>query len=151
MIWLKDFTKLDADEILAVFRARTDPSVARFSKSNFSFETHRNFIKYLKYQDDKKYFMVYDDNDFIGVISFIEISAKDAEFGIYKNPSAAHVGNILMNEMLKFARDKLNIEQIHARALRENTKAIALYRKFGFEITSEDEKIIYLQKKLNEA
>ena len=149
MIWLKDFTKLDNSEILAVFHARKSPDVARFSRSDFSFETHQNFIKYLKYQDDKKYFMVYDDNDFIGVISYICIANGAAEFGIYKSPAASSVGRILMQKMLEFAKNELKLPRIRGRVLENNEKAIVLYEKFGFARIGHDGDIIHVEKQLD--
>lgn len=148
MICFKNFVNLSDDEILAVYRARTDERVADYcSAGKFSYETHLNFIKYLRSQNDKKYFMIYDDDKFIGVINFVNITEKSAEFGIYKNPSVDKVGKILMQEMINYAKFELNLSQITARVLEQNKFAIELYKKFGFEIVSEG-KIYKMQKDL---
>lgn len=147
MIWTKSFTKLSNDEIVKVYKARTDPTTLEFSNTNFSFDEYRNFIHSLKFANDKVYLMVYKNNEFIGVILFTNIIGDMAEFGVYKCPSVTNVGDILMRELIKEAKN-LNIKKIVARALKENKKALYLYHKFGFITTVEDDKIVYLKLNL---
>ncbi|KAB0611371.1 GNAT family N-acetyltransferase [Campylobacter hyointestinalis] len=147
MVWTKNFTKLSNDEILKVYKARTDPATLKFSNTNFSFDEHINFIFSLKFAKDKVYFMVYKDDEFIGVISFTNIIGDMAEFGVYKCPSVSNVGDILMKELIKEAKN-LNIKTILARVFKENKKALYLYHKFGFMTMIEDDKIAHLKLNL---
>ncbi|CUU71275.1 acetyltransferase [Campylobacter hyointestinalis] len=147
MVWTKSFIKINNDEILKVYKARTDPATLQFSNTNFSFDEYRNFIYSLKFAKDKVYYMVYKDDEFIGVISFTNVIGDMAEFGVYKCPSVPNVGDVLMKELIKEA-ENLNIKKIVARAFKENKKALYLYHKFGFITMIEDDKIAYLKLNL---
>lgn len=148
MIWTKNFANLTSDEVLQVYKARTHPSTLAFSNTNFSFEEHLGFVKSLKFRSDRVYLMVFDDNEFIGVISFVDIENGSAEFGVYKNPDETGVGDILMQEIIKQAKN-LNINSILASVLKNNPKAIHLYEKFGFNLASQDDKFLYLKLNLD--
>lgn len=146
MIWVKKFINLNNDEILAVFKARTDPRTTAFCiRNNFNFDEHLSFVRSLKFRNDKAYFMIYDDESFIAVISFVDISANQAEFGLYKTPGTKSVGKVLMNQMIKLAYS-LNLKTIKAKVLKHNLKAINLYKEFGFEIYYEDKEIFYIKR-----
>lgn len=148
MIWTKNFVNLTSDEVLEVYKARTHPATLEFSNTNFSFEEHLSFVHSLKFRSDKVYLMVFDDNEFIGVISFVNIKNGSAEFGVYKNPDKNGVGDILMQEIFKQAKN-LNINSILASVLKNNPRAIHLYAKFGFSLVNQDDKMLYLKLNLD--
>lgn len=140
MIELKNFTKLNSDEILATFIARSNPQIASFlTRATPNYEAHKNFINYLKNQNDKLYFMVKKSGDFIGVISFINIKNNSAEFGLFKNPQITGVGNILMKTLLDYAKNELKLKSIQGHVLKKNEKAIALYSHFDFKILENND------------
>ncbi|OCR99680.1 UDP-4-amino-4,6-dideoxy-N-acetyl-beta-L-altrosamine N-acetyltransferase [Campylobacter fetus subsp. testudinum] len=146
MIWAKNFINLNNDEILAVFKARTDPQTTTFCiRNDFNFDEHLSFVRSLKLKNDKAYFMIYDDENFVGVVSFIDINLDQAEFGLYKTPNTKSMGKILMNQMVKLAYS-LNLKIIKAKVLKHNLKAINLYKEFGFEIYCEDKEIFYIKR-----
>ncbi|WP_163280533.1 UDP-4-amino-4,6-dideoxy-N-acetyl-beta-L-altrosamine N-acetyltransferase [Campylobacter fetus] len=146
MIWAKNFINLNNDEILAVFKARTDPQTTTFCiRNDFNFDEHLSFVRSLKLKNDKAYFMIYDDENFVGVVSFIDINLNQAEFGLYKTPNTKSMGKILMNQMVKLAYS-LNLKIIKAKVLKHNLKAINLYKEFGFEIYCEDKEIFYIKR-----
>ncbi|ALV65596.1 UDP-4-amino-4,6-dideoxy-N-acetyl-beta-L-altrosamine N-acetyltransferase [Campylobacter fetus] len=146
MIWAKNFINLNNDEILAVFKARTDPQTTTFCiRNDFNFDEHLSFVRSLKLKNDKAYFMIYDDENFVGVVSFIDINLDQAEFGLYKTPNTKSMGKILMNQMVKLAYS-LNLKTIKAKVLKHNLKAINLYKEFGFEIYCEDKEIFYIKR-----
>lgn len=152
MIYFKNFIDLNDDEISQIYQARTHQNIVKFSDGGeFGFEDHLNFIKSLALKNDKKYFMIYDESKFIGVINFINITKQSAEFGIYKNPALTDkgIGSILMQEMLNYAKFTLNLSQIRATCLKTNQIAFNLYKKFGFEIISQDANIYQMQKDLS--
>lgn len=146
MIWTKNFTELSNEEILTIYKARTDPRTTQFClNNNFSFDNHQNFIHSLKFRDDAIYLIVYNDNDFIGVVSFNNFENKSSEFGMYKNPKVTGVGSTLMEVILNYAKNNLHLQSIIAKVLKHNAKALGLYLKFGFKQYFDDEKFIFLR------
>lgn len=143
-IELKNFSDLNEREIKLVWEFRNDKRVASFMKTaHFCFEEHLSFIKALKEDSTKRYFLVLEGEKMLGVIDFINISEKSCEFGLYQNPNLRGYGQVLMQVMLKYAFENLKVAELCACALNENQKAIKLYLKNGFEISKRDEKMTY--------
>ena len=97
MLELINFTDLTDEQILMILRWRNDERVAKYMKNkSVSEQEHRKFIANLKNDETKRYFLVKEDNDYIGVIDFVGIEADACEFGIYANPELKGKGKILM-------------------------------------------------------
>ena len=74
MLELINFTDLTDEQILMVLRWRNDERAAKFMKNkSVSEQEHRNFISNLKNDETKRYFLVKDSEDYIGVIDFVDI------------------------------------------------------------------------------
>ena len=87
MLELINFTDLTDEQILMVLRWRNDERIAKYMKNkSVSEQEHRKFIANLKNDETKRYFLVKEDSDYIGVIDFVDIAADSCEFGIYANP-----------------------------------------------------------------
>ena len=148
MLELINFTDLTDEQILMVLRWRNDERVAKFMKNkSVSEQEHRNFISNLKNDETKRYFLVKEDSDYISVIDFVDIAADSCEFGIYANPELK--GKILMQTIAEYAAKTLKVGELKSCAYNENEKAIALYRKFGFEIYGRDEQMSYMSLSLS--
>ncbi|TEY02749.1 UDP-4-amino-4,6-dideoxy-N-acetyl-beta-L-altrosamine N-acetyltransferase [Campylobacter sp. US33a] len=146
MIELKNFTQLDAQEIKLVYEWRNHEKISQFMKNkNFSFQEHLDFINKLKNDLSKKYFLVSQNSDFIGVIDFINITLKTCEFGLYSNPNLKGMGQILMNEIKKYAFEILKVKNLKACVFKENERALNLYLKNDFTITKKDENMFYVE------
>ncbi|ELZ9005672.1 UDP-4-amino-4,6-dideoxy-N-acetyl-beta-L-altrosamine N-acetyltransferase, partial [Campylobacter coli] len=112
MIGLKDFTHLNEDEILLVWQWRNDEKISQFMKTKYiDFQEHLNFITSLKKDQSKKYFLVFKDDGAIGVIDFINIMQDSCEFGLYAKPDLKGIGQILMQEIKKYAFENLKIKE----------------------------------------
>lgn len=148
MFELINFTDLTDEQILMVLRWRNDERVAKFMKNkSVSEQEHRNFISNLKNDETKRYFLVKEDSDYISVIDFVDIAADSCEFGIYANPELK--GKILMQTIAEYAAKTLKVGELKSCVYNENEKAIALYRKFGFEIYGRDEQMSYMSLSLS--
>ncbi|MBR8462247.1 UDP-4-amino-4,6-dideoxy-N-acetyl-beta-L-altrosamine N-acetyltransferase [Campylobacter sp. faydin G-140] len=146
MCELINFTHLNDCEAMMVWQWRNDERVAKYMKTKFiSFKNHLNFIKNLKNDTSKRYFLLKSGGIYIGVVDFIGIRNDICEFGIYANPNIFSVGKILMHTVLAYAFKILNVKIIKAYAYNENQKAIALYKLFKFEITEYDSEITRLE------
>ena len=147
MLELINFTDLTDEQILIILRWQNDERVAKYMKNkSVSEQEHRNFISNLKNDETKRYFLVKEDSDYIGVIDFVDIEADSCEFGIYANPELK--GKILMQTIVEYAAKTLKVGELKSCAYNENEKAIALYRKFGFEIYAKDEQMSYMSLSL---
>lgn len=148
MLELINFTDLTDEQILMILCWRNDERVAKFMKNkSVSEQEHRNFISNLKNDETKRYFLVKEDSDYIGVIDFVGIAADSCEFGIYANPELK--GKILMQTIAEYAAKTLKVGELKSCVYNENEKAIALYRKFGFEIYGRDEQMSYMSLSLS--
>ncbi|EBH4142718.1 UDP-4-amino-4,6-dideoxy-N-acetyl-beta-L-altrosamine N-acetyltransferase [Campylobacter jejuni] len=145
MIHLKDFVYLNNEEIILVWKWRNDKVTHFFMKTkNFSLKEHKEFIKNLQKDTNKKYFLVFKDDKAIGVIDFIRITLNSCEFGLYAKPHLKGVGQILMNEIKKYAFEILKIKALKACVFKNNEKALKLYKNNDFTITKEDEEFFYI-------
>ncbi|EOF7236456.1 UDP-4-amino-4,6-dideoxy-N-acetyl-beta-L-altrosamine N-acetyltransferase [Campylobacter coli] len=151
MIYLKDFTHLDKNEILLVWEWRNDEKISQFMKTKYiDFQEHLNFIIALKKDQTKKYFLVFKNDEAIGVIDFINITQDSCEFGLYAKPNLKGVGQILMQEIKKYAFEILKIKELKACAFKQNKKALDLYLKNGFFAISENNDFFFLSLTLSQ-
>lgn len=149
MIYLKDFTHLDKNEILLVWQWRNDEKISQFMKTKYiDFKEHLNFIITLKKDRTKKYFLVFKDDEAIGVIDFTNITQISCEFGLYAKPNLKGVGQILMQEIKKYAFEILKIKELKACVFKQNKKALDLYLKSGFFVTSKNDDFFFLNSTL---
>ncbi|MPA79353.1 UDP-4-amino-4,6-dideoxy-N-acetyl-beta-L-altrosamine N-acetyltransferase [Campylobacter coli] len=149
MTYLKDFTDLDKKEILLVWQWRNDEKISQFMKTkHIDFQEHLNFIIALKKDQTKKYFLVFKDDEVIGVIDFINITQDSCEFGLYAKPNLKGVGQILMQEIKKYAFEILKIKELKACVFKQNKRALDLYLKSGFFVTSKNDDFFFLSSTL---
>ncbi|TKX32843.1 UDP-4-amino-4,6-dideoxy-N-acetyl-beta-L-altrosamine N-acetyltransferase [Campylobacter aviculae] len=145
MIRLKNFTELNDEEMILVWQWRNDKRVNQFMHTkNFDLKKHKNFIQSLKQDKTKKYFLVFNDEEAIGVIDFIHINQQDCYFGLYAKPDLKGMGQVLMDEVKKYAFEILKVEKLKACVLKQNKKALKLYFKNDFQIDKEDENFFYI-------
>lgn len=146
MIQLINFTACDDKTIKKIRLWRNNPEIRKYSfnKKDISIEEHLNFIESLKNSNDKKFFIVQDKDDIIGVINFINITEISAVAGYYKNPELERKGvaDILFNEIKKYAENYLNIKEIIMFVFKENKISIHCIEKNGYKYISEKENVI---------
>lgn len=135
---LLDFTTLDAERLTVVLAWRNHPNVRQWmlNTNEISSEEHFHFVESLKQRSDKRYFLVQDNNDYIGVIDLTDITQTSAEIGIYANPQMRGVGETLMNALIGYAFVTLKVKTLIATVFADNEKAKHLYQKFDFTETN---------------
>lgn len=146
MIFLINFTECSDNIKNKIYLWRNNIEINKYSarKKDILIEEHLNFIESLKNSNDKKFFIVQDKDDIIGVINFINITEISAVAGYYKNPELERKGvaDILFNEIKKYAENYLNIKEIIMFVFKENKISIHCIEKNGYKYISEKENVI---------
>lgn len=132
---LINFTKLSLDEKKMVLEWRNYPNIKKwmYSDSDIALEDHLNFIELLKNREDKQYYLVKNNNEYIGVIDFTNINTKATDIGLYANPELKRIGNILMKKIIDYSFNSLKVSIIYAEVFLDNDKAYSLYLRNGFK------------------
>ena len=134
---LRSFTTLNAHEKAMILEWRNHPSVRAnmYNTDMISQEEHLAFIDSLAKREDKRYFLVQEDDEAIGVIDFNAISTISTKLGIYANPFLAKkgTGTLLMQTLIAYAFEVLKTLTLEAEVFAHNERAIHLYEKFGFQ------------------
>ena len=159
-IKLIDFVDTTLEEKKMILKWRNHENIKRwmYNQNNISLEEHLSFIKSLKNNISKNYFLVKYNNDYIGVIDFtnIDYETKRCEIGLYINIflNQKGVGTILMQTIINFGFNQLKLDRLIAEVFDENIKAINLYKKFNFEEIKRkivnNKKVIYMELKRNQ-
>jgi len=141
-ISLINFTNLTLSEKKMVLAWRNHSNVKQWMHNNdlISMENHLAFIDYLKNSHDKIYFLVKQDDAYIGVIDFSNLDKhhKISEFGLYANVELKGMGNVLLNSICEYGFNILQLDRLTAEVFKGNEKAIRLYKRFHFkEITTK--------------
>lgn len=135
MTKITDFIDLNLNQKKMVLEWRNHPLIQNvmYNKTQIKLEEHLNFIHSLKNNNTKKYFLIEEDNQSIGVIDFVNINANDAELGIYTNPNLKGQGKTLLKILCTYAFNALHLKKIYAEVYINNIKAIKLYEEFHFK------------------
>lgn len=135
-LYLCNFTTLSKVQKQMILAWRNHEAVRAYmyNENAISEAEHFSFIESLKTREDRRYFLVQDEGIDIGVIDFNDISNASAVMGLYANPTLHQkgVGSLLMDAIVTYAFETLKVRILKAEVFEENTKAKALYEKFGF-------------------
>lgn len=83
-----NYTELNPDQIIAVWHGRNNPDVRSYmsNKDLIPYDVHIKFIQSLLNREDKKYYAIFKDADFVGCYEYYDIIGKTAERGLYIMP-----------------------------------------------------------------
>ncbi len=136
-----NFIDMTFDEKEMVLSWRNNKNIKQwmYNSSDISLENHLAFIEKLKSSTDKEYFLLKQNNSYVGVIDFTNIDKKNGscEFGLYGNIELKGTGKILLNSICEYAFERLNIKKLIAEVFIKNEKAINLYKRFDFQETTK--------------
>lgn len=153
MIQLLNFTTLNQSQKELVLSWRNHPSIRKWmlNDTEISLEDHLHFIDLLPSKSDRRYFLVQQKSDYIGVIDLNNTTEDSAELGIYANPDMRGVGNILMTALIDYSAS-MRLSKLIANVFITNVRALNLYRKFEFseikQIEHKNKKMLILERRL---
>lgn len=133
---LLNFINLSIDEKKMILKWRNNPNIKKYmyTKDDISLENHLKFIDSLKNSKDELYFIVKKDDEYIGVIDFVNIKLNESLImGIYTNPNLKGNGKILLETIINFSFNIIKVKKIFAEVFFENEKAFSLYKTYGFK------------------
>lgn len=154
MIRLIPFTDISDTEKEMILSWRNHPDIRTWMlhSDEISMEEHLHFIQSLENRSDKRYFLVKNADDYLGVVDLTNITAISAELGIYSNPYLHGVGRLLMSVLIDYALKTLKLTKLIANVFSNNERAKQLYSTFDFtetnRITHNGREMITLERTL---
>ena len=137
-----DFVHLSEPEKELVRRWRNHPSISRWMlhQTPITPDQHQAFIAALKDNPERRYFLVKERGEGLGVIDFtaIDQARKSAAFGLYAAPGVRGAGPRLLRLVLDCGYRRLGLETLTAEVFSDNARALRLYRAFGFRESGAD-------------
>lgn len=140
-IKLLNFIDLKLEEKEMILKWRNHPDIRKwmYNQDEIKFEEHLSFIESLKSRKDKLYFLVKKEDEFIGVIDFLDLDKKEIFYGIYSNPNSKimGVGRILNEISIDFAFNSLKAHKLKLEVFEDNIQVRNLHKKYKFRETSQ--------------
>ena len=132
----------DAEELLALLRqvgSETDNLTFGAEGPAFTIEQEREYLRAMAENPTSAFFVARLDGRMVGSLSFramtLARASHRAEMGIsvLQECWGKGVGSRLMEAAIDFAKNNAGVEIISLEVRADNTRAQALYRKYGFE------------------
>ena len=140
-IELLNFIDLNMEEKKMILKWRNHPEIRKwmYNQDEIKLEEHLSFIDSLKSRKDKLYFLVKKEDEFIGVIDFLDLDKKEIFYGIYSNPNSKimGVGRILNEISIDFAFNSLKAHKLKLEVFEDNIQVRNLHKKYKFRETSQ--------------
>lgn len=142
MVEIRKATAYDADKILKYCKligGESDNLTFGSEGVSITVEQEEAYLENIRNSDKQLYLIAVNNGEIVGAGIFsaytkprlahrgeISISVKKAMWG-------NHIGTRFMEEIIRFAKYTAKIEIISLEVRSDNERAIALYKKFGFE------------------
>lgn len=142
---LKLLKKSDLRMILN-WRNSLDVRSYMFSSKEICYEDHQKWFDHLKLVDDQRWFVFYENNIALGVVSFtnIDFFGKKANWGFYTKPdSPKGTGTRLGITALEYFFEELGFHKLNGEVLGSNTRSLRMHEKLGFQIEGHFKKHHY--------
>ncbi len=139
VVILIDYVDANIDETKLIFSMRNDIKIREcmHNQDETSWKNHLIFMRDLASRKDRQYFLVKQDNYYIGSIYFTNLDNKNkvAYFGLYANQFEGiyGVGDILCTTCISYAFDVLGLRKLKLEVFAKNIKARKLYARMKFK------------------
>ena len=116
---------------------RNHPEIAKWMyATHISPESHTAFLANLANDNTRRYWLLQENDEYIGVGSLtrINLTHRHAFIGIYKNVDSniLRKGAKILKFLESYAFNELGLHTLHLEVLEHNTQAIAFYEKMGY-------------------
>ena len=145
---LRNFIYCNTGLVNEILLWRNHETIRLNSKNNhiINIEEHYKFIQFLKHDKKQMYFVVLQNNIYLGVISFADINTESAYIGYYKNPftNMHGIGRLLIKSAKNYAYNTLGLKEIYMEVFNNNDISKHCVLQEGFEeISKQNNLIIY--------
>lgn len=150
---LTNFYDLNHNQKSMVLEWRNNENIKKwmYGSSNISKKDHFDFCDSLQNDNNKRYFLVSKDHEYLGVVYFTGITEEETCFGLYANPETTGVGRILESISIKYAFDILKVKKLSLEVFSENKQVANLHKKYNFHVSCEktvnNKKVICMELK----
>ncbi|MDA7738839.1 UDP-2,4-diacetamido-2,4,6-trideoxy-beta-L-altropyranose hydrolase [Amylibacter sp.] len=152
---LVSYVNLNSNDQAFALKMRNDISVKRwmYSQREISQREHRDFIKKLNDNQERRYFLVKLQGTIVGSINFSNIVPNDSlDFGLFTNPyiELKGAGRILEAAGNYYANFKFGVKKVKLEVFSDNTRAIKFYKKCGYSFVRsnrfQEKEIFFMEK-----
>lgn len=142
MLKIRKATASDAEAILEYCKAvggESDNLTFGAEGISITVDKEKEYINNILYSDKQLYLVAVKDDEIVGTAVFSSFTknrlAHRAEIGlsVKKSMWGNHIGTRFMEAIIDFAKNTAKTEIISLEVRSDNKRAIALYRKYGFE------------------
>ncbi len=133
---------LEVDESLQMmvreWRNSADVKKYMYSDHDISVEEHIKWLDSLKNSEKNLAFVVFIDNNPIGIVSIVNINKthKTSDWGFYIYDTSLRgkgIGTSVLEKLINYAFNSLNIDKLNCEAIITNIQVHKLYQKVGFK------------------
>ncbi|WP_202114704.1 UDP-4-amino-4,6-dideoxy-N-acetyl-beta-L-altrosamine N-acetyltransferase [Vreelandella zhuhanensis] len=130
---------IEDDELELILSWRNAPTVRQnmYTRHEISLEEHLAWWHRVRGRQDQHYFLYEHDGQPLGVVSFTQVHAKDANasWAFYASPEAPRgTGSRMEFLALEHAFGGLMLHKLYCEVLAFNEPVINLHKKFGFSV-----------------
>lgn len=144
----KDYAKLNEKELMDILHLRNQKGIREnmINSDIISFEDHKNWVKSLHSQIDKKYFAIISEKEILGSLSFVTENEKTNWGVFFKEEVSPFISSASTFIFLEYLFSN-KLKEISSCVKKTNLKALSFNKNFGFRIYEEDEDYYYLNLK----
>ena len=141
-IEIRKATAADAEKVLdycKIIGSESDNLTFGAEGVPFSTESEAEYLERLYNSEKQLYLVAVCDGEIVGSCTFSAYERErlchrgEMSISVKKSMWGNHIGTLLMEKMLDFAKNTAKAEIISLEVRSDNESAISLYRKFGFE------------------
>lgn len=142
MVEIRRATAADAENILEyckVIGGESDNLTFGAEGVPITVEREREYLESIQDSDKQLYLVAVDDGEVVGTAAFSAFGKRrlahrgEISISVRKSMWGNHIGTWFMEEIIQFAKETAKVEIISLEVRSDNARAIALYKKFGFE------------------
>ena len=142
MVEIREASAADAEAILAYCKqagGESDNLTFGAEGVSITLEREREHLEACRSSDRNLYLVAVEDGHVVGT-GILSSYARprlmhrgELSLSVSRALWGQHIGTRLMEQLIRFARESARLEILSLEVRSDNTRAIALYRKFGFE------------------
>jgi len=130
---------IEDDELECILGWRNAPSVRQnmYTRHEISLEEHLAWWNNVRSRQDQRYFLYENNGQPLGVVSFTQVHAKNANasWAFYASPEAPRgTGSRMEFLALEHAFGNMMLYKLHCEVLAYNKPVVSLHKKFGFSV-----------------